>query len=144
MQRNINGAHTKKSDLVRLLRTYNVHVAALQETKLPKEPTNQGQQQRQKTPFSISGYECIRSDRINRSGGGILFLINSGIRYRRRNIEYLGRSQLNAIEICLPDKEILIVNGYDPDYSELVLQGITDAIEQITFVFVLGDFNVKS
>ena len=44
---NINGTHTKNSDLVPLLPTYDVHTAALQGTKIPKELTNQAQKQRQ-------------------------------------------------------------------------------------------------
>ena len=93
----------------------------------------------------MTGY-TIHCDRIYNPGPDISFIVIELIDnflyemtlFKINIINLTGITEL--CEICLPDKDLIIVNGYHTDVSELRLDNINDCIANNTYLFIVADF----
>ena len=85
LQWNAEGVFKKKLELVERMNKENIDIACIQETHL--NPAHR---------FQVRGYECFRSDRIERHKGGVLILVRNSI-----NAEQLICVSLIFCEIML-------------------------------------------
>ena len=82
----------KESELKKEIRRQKYEIFAIQETWL-KEKDN----------FKFKPYVVLRSDRINRQGGGVMFLVKDTIQFHKKNlILYQNRPcKVQAIQVKL-------------------------------------------
>ena len=93
LQLNINGLQKKTTELSLFLKEHNIHIAALQETKM--DPAR-------KLP-TIPNYTIIRADRTNH-GGGLSLLVHHNIPFKLMDIQpplHDQHMELQAIQILL-------------------------------------------
>ncbi|GFQ83843.1 RNA-directed DNA polymerase from mobile element jockey [Trichonephila clavata] len=137
LQCNINGLCTsatrvKLDQLLDLANRHQAHIIAIQETKL--KPTYN---------LKLREYCILRKDRLNKGGGGLIFLI------RNSNFECVElppfsdtELEVQAIKIKWNNKCLNIYNAYQPPgkrgvSSDTLILMFTDSS------FILGDFNAK-
>ena len=67
-------------------------------------------------PLNFKGYKAIRKDRLQRQGGGIMFLIREDITHQHVNLTDAQNSPIeaDAIEISLAHDRLKILNIYNP------------------------------
>ena len=134
MQWNINGLSGKSSELNDFMIKNDIHVAALQETKLSASS---------KLP-ALPGFAIVRQDR-SRHGGGLAFFIHHSIKYSilpvppgSTTTEQLG------ITIHLQTTKLELINLYIPPPSSCV-EGTATPIDHLLQPnkdrLVLGDMN---
>ena len=99
--------------------------------------------------ISVENYHCLRRDRIDKGGGGIVVYIKENWNYIRRNDLCHNQVESIWIELCIPNrKHILIGYFYRPPYetvswNSLFEKQIHKAKETDLHIMVLGDFNVN-
>jgi hypothetical protein len=132
LQFNANGIRSKAAELAYFLDQHNVHVAAIQETKLATTSEDP----------AFPGYSVLRRDR-NASGGGIAFLIKDNVTYQTVDTPTDGTMESLGIKIFFANSNVTLINVYIPPTSSCPsgyraslagLLGLQDAI-------ILGDLN---
>ena len=127
---NANGIRKSVSELKDLLRLHKIHIMLIIETKLNS-----------KTNVYVPGYNKLIKDRQNdKTGGGVLILIEVPIRYTELNID---TKNMEAVAIKLSNI-IIIVSAYQPSLVKI-------SIEELELIFKLGpkvllysDLNAKN
>jgi len=84
--------------------------------------------------FVIPGYECLRKDRPDRSGGGCATFVKAGFQYRRLELN-TDLECVMCVEVWSSNSSITVINMYNPceplvmsDFDELMGQVKTPSI----------------
>ncbi|GFW12675.1 RNA-directed DNA polymerase from mobile element jockey [Trichonephila clavipes] len=140
LQLNINGTQRKIEELTEILNVNKVHIACLQETKLNPN-----------LKLKIKGFTTLRKDRKDRAGGGLAFFVKSAdIKFREiilpPTTDYdENNTEVQAITVLLPQKEVTIINAYHPDNSDIKLDLLNTLLDTKSDTkILLGDLNAKS
>ena len=122
----------KKAELELFLRTNNIDVAAISETKLHP-----------KRIFTMPGFKVYRSDR-NQFGGGVMLLVNNNLRHDSFSLPRLSGLEVTAICLQLQyHNKLLFVSAYLPPAVTIAPTDL-DAISSLHDTAVLaGDLNCK-
>lgn len=92
--------------------------------------------------FVIPGYECIRLDRSDRSGGGGATFVKNGLQYRKVAIK--SKLECLVVEIWTSHNSISVINYYNPCQT-LVMSDFDEIMEKVRFPVVwVGDFNAHN
>ena len=92
--------------------------------------------------FVIPGYECLRLDRSDRSGGGWATFVKNGLQYRKVDVCSCG--ECLAVEVWSRHGSITVLNYYNP-CKPLVLSDFDDTMEKVRCpVIWVGDFNAHN
>lgn len=135
LQFNINGlTRASKEELEHLLQKHEIHLAALQETKLKDTAS-----------VKFANYNCIRCDR-NQFGGGLAFLVHKSLTYTEtrlpQNAQVSQYTETQAIRIH-GNHPITFINVYIPPVSSC-MTGWKASIAHLLLqddTIILGDFN---
>ena len=92
----------------------------------------------------INGYNCIRLDGTNQTRTRLAFLVKNNHRFCQRKISYSSNTQIDQIELCLPEKDVLFISIYYRVYLDIDISGIEDEIQKNTFVLILTDINLEN
>ncbi|ESO07572.1 hypothetical protein HELRODRAFT_170118 [Helobdella robusta] len=133
LQLNCNGIKNKQEEIQQHLINHNIHIAALQESKLTKGSKN---------PV-FREYAIYRKDRGIGRGGGLILLIHNSIPYSIKSLPDVPTIESQAITINASDTDINIINIYIPPQSTCPT-GFTASISKfllIPNVVLLGDVN---
>ena len=137
LQLNCNGLKNKHAEITNYMLNNNIHVAALQETKLTPQS-----KLRLNKHFILS-----RQDRLNKYGGGLAFIINRNVKYNTYKLppKSTGDETLEqyAIYFQYANTSYVIINIYIPPVSCCPPHydpNITHLL-RIKKSFILGDFN---
>ena len=135
---NVNGLRGHLDEVVLLLKSRNIHILALNETKLdplyPEDLT------------MVAGYQQIRHDRTC-NGGGVSIYIRESLKFKPRNDVPVEDLELICIEVEPPKcRSFFVVAWYRPP-SDLV--GTFDRLEKVLSfldkeekeIILLGDTN---
>ncbi|KAK7101835.1 hypothetical protein V1264_020159 [Littorina saxatilis] len=129
MHWNAESILNKKTELEHILHEKNINICCIQETHLTPQKS-----------FKVRGYQCLRSDRTDRSKGGILTLIRNNI--NACLIEtHMEDSEYQVIRIQTKTSEFHLVNFYCPNDRHLALDTIPAKASNF---IVVGDFNSHS
>ena len=115
LQININSIKKKVSELRHLLERENVHVALIQETKLTHSTP---------TP-TLKKYSCLRRDRPNSRGGGLLTYIHKDLQFvdttadcsSLLHLSTTDPMELSSIKLQHANRLLNIINIYIPPAS---------------------------
>ena len=89
--------------------------------------------------FVIPGYECLRLDRSDRSGGGCATFVKNGLQYRK--VDVCSCSKCLAVEVWSSHNSITVLNYYNP-CKTFVISDFDDIMGKIRCpVIWVGDFN---
>jgi len=92
--------------------------------------------------FVIPGFECLRLDRPDRSGGGCATFVKTGVQYRKIDIN--SDIECLAVEVWSSISPITVINYYNPCKS-LVLLDFDEIMEKVRCpVIWIGDFNAHN
>ena len=94
-------------------------------------------------PIEFKGYNIIRKDRLQRRGGGIMFLIREDINFQHVKLNEIQNSPIeaDAIEITLAHDRVRILNIYNP-VTSINIDHLDHLINQLGRKYiVVGDFN---
>ena len=138
---NIRSVINKTDTLEILLKDKSFDVFTVSETWLkPQIPDCE---------VNISGYSCVRQDRLEKIGGGTMIYVRDGVPYRHRQDLGGGVTESCVIEITRPKcKKLLIWTVYRAPNTNLedAIEKIQDRLLNIPDSFelvLLGDFNVN-
>ena len=138
---NIRSVINKTDTLEILLKDKSFDVFTVSETWLkPQIPDCE---------VNISGYSCVRQDRLEKIGGGTMIYVRDGVPYRHRQDLGGGVTESCVIEITRPKcKKLLIWTVYRAPNTNLedAIEEIQDRLLNIPDSFelvLLGDFNVN-
>ena len=129
MHWNAESVSNKKTELEHILHEKKIEVCCIQETHLQSDKS-----------FKVRGYQCFRSDRKDRSKGGILTLIRNNIRACPINT-HMEDSEYQVLKLQASNAELQLTNFYCPNNRPLSLDSISLADSN---VLVVGDFNSHS
>ena len=139
LQINLNGIKGKISELLHLMSTNNIHIAAIQETKLTE-----------KSNINVTqDYKLIRKDRGRNKGGGLAFIIHHSINFDKLATpdSLKDDPHLEELSISIPGQEntLHFRNIYIPPVSSCG-QDYTPPINNIfdnlgDTAIVVGDIN---
>ena len=129
---NANSVRTKKAELELFLRTNNIDVAAISETKLlPKHR------------FNIPGFQVYRSDR-NQFGGGVLLLVNNNLRHDSFTLPPLPGLEATAVYLQLQNHgQLLFISAYFPPTTTITPTDLDVIFSLHDTVVLAGDLNCK-
>ena len=139
LQLNINGIGNKLEELKLFLNKNDIHIAAIQETKLTEKS---------KAP-EIKNYTMLRKDRGTNKGGGLAFFIHDTVPfYKDKNPPNLSKDpHIEELTITIPGKSssLQIRNIYIPPSSSCT-QNYSPSLQYINenlsdTALILGDFN---
>ena len=130
LQWNAEGVFRKKLELAERMNKENIDIACIQETHL--NSTHR---------FQVRGYECFRSDRIERHKGGVLILVRNSINAEELRVETNQQAEINGADITHGEECIRIYNAYCPPDRDLSLEQMTIPNQNCV---VVGDFNSQS
>ncbi|GBN96074.1 hypothetical protein AVEN_204637-1 [Araneus ventricosus] len=132
LQFNINGISTCAAK-IKLAEGQDVQIIALQETKLKINST-----------LKIKGYHIYRTDRRNKSGGGLAFLIR-GINYQSIDINTRiinnTNLEIQGITVTWRGRPLNIFNMYHPPDLKSLPNEILDLFVESSIC--IGDLNAK-
>ena len=129
MHWNAEGVMNKKTELEHFLHEENINICCIQETHL-----------RSNKPFKVRGYQCFRSDRPDRSKGGVLTLIRNNINACLIDT-HMEDSEYQVLEIKTDAAHFQLINFYCPNDKPLSLDTISPEVSNF---IVVGDFNSHS
>ena len=111
-----------------MLEKHKIGISVVQETKFI---------------YDIISYNSfhLRTNKMRREWA---ILIKNNLRFCKRKISYSGNTEKDWLELCLPEKYVLFINAYHPDFLDIDIFGIADEIQKNTYVFILGDINSKN
>ena len=130
LQWNAEGVFRKKLELAERMNKENIDIACIQETHL--NSTHR---------FQVRGYECFRSDRIERHKGGVLILVRNSINAEELRVETNQQAEINGADITHGEECIRIYNAYCPPDRDLSLEQMTIPNQNCV---VVGNFNSQS
>lgn len=93
--------------------------------------------------YDIIGYNLFHLG-TNQMRRQLAILIKNNLRFCKRKISCSGNTEIDWLELCLPEKYVLFINVYHPDFSDNYIFGIADEIQKNTYVFILGELNSKN
>jgi ribonuclease HI len=129
LQWNSRSAVSNRSEIIQLIKTYDVQIAAISETWFP--PLSH---------FEIPGFTCLRDDRWDGKGGAAMF-IQRGIPFAQINILPNPSMQIVAAVIY----NVTFVSTYIPPRSPFDITCWNGMVAQFTkSFFILGDCNAHS
>ena len=82
--------------------------------------------------FVIPGYECLRLDRSDRSGGGCATFVKNGLQYRKADVV---SSECLAVEVWSRRNSVTVLNYYNP-CKTLVMSDFDDIMGKIRWTAV--------
>ena len=129
MHWNTEGVLNKQTDLQHVLHENNITICCIQETHL--QP---------KKSFKVRGYQCFRSDIIDRSKGRILTLVRNNID-AIQTATHMDDTEFQVLNLKKKDFHMKLVNLYSPNDKALSLNALP-AVEDN--YLVVGDFNSHS
>ena len=91
LQWNANGIGSKQTELSIFLKTHNVKVAAIQESKLTAKS---------RSP-NIQNYTLVRQDRRLGPGGGLLFFIHNSVSFTRKPLSTMLKNDPHLEELTI-------------------------------------------
>ena len=139
LQININGLYGKLTELLDLLNDKNIHICAIQESKLTSKS------KAMKTPH----YTMVRKDRGKNKGGGLVFLVHESIPFQLiptpANLQNDQHTEELSISLPGNTNNFNIKNIYIPPVSSCTA-GYTPPLEKILSTsddstIIVGDFN---
>ena len=139
LQININGLYGKLTELLDLLNDKNIHICAIQESKLTSKS------KAMKTPH----YTMVRKDRGKNKGGGLVFLVHELIPFQLiptpANLQNDQHTEELSISLPGNTNNFNIKNIYIPPVSSCTA-GYTPPLENILSTsddstIIVGDFN---
>ena len=119
----------KKTELEHILHEENINMYCIQEKYFLSNKF-----------FKLRGYQCFRSDRTDRSKGGVLTLVRYNINACLIDT-HMEDSEYQVLEIKADAADIQLVNLYCPDYKPLSLDTISTEVSNF---IIAGDFNSHS
>ena len=130
MHWNAEGVMNKKTELEHILHEKNINICCIQETHLKSGKA-----------FKIRGYQSrFRSDRADRTKGGILTLVRNNIDACETAV-HMENAEYQMIRAKLNDTELHILNFYCPNDRSLSLDTIN--VPNSSFL-AIGDYNSHS
>ena len=129
MHWNAESVMNKKTELEHILHEENINICCIQETHLQSNKY-----------FKVRGYQCFRSDRTDRSKGGVLTLVRNNINACLIDT-HMEDSEYQVMEIKTDDVNIQLVNFYCPNDKPLSLDTISTEVSNF---IIVGDFNSHS
>ena len=129
MHWNAESIKNKKTELEHILHEENINICCIQETHLQSNKY-----------FKVRGYQCIRSDRTDRSKGGVLTLVRNIINACLIDT-HMEDSEYQVMDIKADDVDIQLVNFYCPNDKPLSLDTISTEVSNF---IIVGDFNSHS
>ena len=129
MHWNAESVMNKKTELEHILHEENINICCIQETHLQSNKY-----------FKVRGYQCFRSDRRDRSKGGVLTLVRSNINACLIDT-HMEDSEYQVMEIKTDNVDIQLVNFYCPNDKPLSLDTISTEVSNF---IIVGDFNSHS
>ncbi|CAG2101114.1 unnamed protein product, partial [Medioppia subpectinata] len=141
LQLNINGIRNKLSELIDFISSHNIHIIALQESKLTARIT---------TP-KIPNYSPIRQDRPNsRGGGGLLVYVHNSIPYSTQtsipNLSIPLPAQQQTIHFYINNKQYTLINLYVPPPPQPPYTYCPDfsSLSTTNNLIIVGDLNAHN
>ena len=138
LQQNCNGLRGKIDEILHYMNEKNVSIAALQETKLPKN-----------SKLSTPGWACVRTDRPKGKGGGIALLVKKNVNFTVVTLPTAPNDdtiEQQAIAVKLGNKDLTIVNCYIPPQSSCTTR-YKASLQHLTILqstLLLGDINAHN
>jgi len=137
---NINSFRSKFTEVDYIVRTHNIQILAIAETKLDNSDNS--------NLFNIKGYSMIRADKRKNSGGLIMYISNN-IPHRQINyIHTIPNIELLCSEIILDNNDTWLVCALykNPTVTnidfESFFNGFCDNfIEKYSNIIIMGDLN---
>ena len=129
MHWNAESVMNKKTELEHILHEENINICCIQETHLQSNKY-----------FKVRGYQCFRSDRTDRSKGGVLTLVRNNINACLIDT-HMEDSEYQVMEIKADAADIQLVNYYCPNDKLLSLDTISTEVSNF---IIVGDFNSHS
>jgi len=129
MHWNAESVTNKKTELEHILHERNIQICCIQETHLQSDKS-----------FKVRGYQCFRSDRTDRSKGGVLTLVRNNIQACLIST-HMEDSEYQVLKLQASNAELKLVNFYCPNNKPLSLDSIS---MEDTNMLVVGDFNSHS
>ncbi|BFZ07875.1 hypothetical protein BsWGS_10914 [Bradybaena similaris] len=124
-----HAGYSKKTELENFLYAKKISVCCIQETHLKPEK-----------PFTIRGYQCFRSDRIDRRNWGVLTLVKNSIpAYVEKS--HSGGAEFQQLQLKVNNMELKLLNYYYPNDRSLSLSSLQ--VPSTNYIAV-GDFNGHS
>ena len=129
---NVNGAKSRKPELIHHLTTHKTDVLLLQETRLKNRDT-----------FKLPNYAIYRQDRPEGRGGGVAIAVKRTIKHTP--IINTTTSRLEHVTIIIPTgkTKIAITSVYNPPTNRIDTQEIRNILEQESRAILAGDLNSK-
>ena len=118
MHWNAESVMNKKTELEHILHE-NINICYIQETHLQSNKY-----------FKVRGYQCFRSDRTDRSKGGVLTLVKNNINACLIDT-YMKDSEYRVLEIKADAAHIKLVNFYCPNDKPLSLNTINKEVSNL-------------
>ena len=138
MQFNCNGLRNQIADITNYMYNNKIRIAALQETKLPRE-----------CPITSSGNYIARKDRERDNGGGLAFVLERNFKCKVTNTPAPPNPdniiEVMSISIKTEETEIEIANVYIPPVNSIGKHyhpSITHLLQRENRI-ILGDFNAN-
>ena len=129
MHWNAESVLNKKTELEHTLQEKNIQICCIQETHLQSHKS-----------FKVRGYQCFRSDRTDRSKGGVLTLVRNNIHACLVDT-HMKDSEYQVLRIQAGTAALQLVNFYCPNDRPLSLDSISMADSNL---LIVGDFNSHS
>ena len=135
--------YLKKDEINWLVTSSKIDIACLSETWLSETVSND--------EINITGYNCVRKDRIGKSGGGVAIFIKQHIPFKQRH-DIITNDSLEMVWIELlrkqKTKNTLISCTYRPPNADVdYMNNITDTIEKAASenkdMVLMGDLNIN-
>ena len=131
---NANGVKKQKNLLQTFMTRYNVDIACITETHFAPGET-----------FSISGYNCYRSDRNSRTAaGGVAILTRKNLKHHESAVQTTSIETV-AISIELVNiKQLKIICGYRQPNKKLQEEDVRNMFTDNGPSILVGDLNCKN
>ena len=129
MHWNAESVFNKKTELEHILHEENVNICCIQETHLQSNKY-----------FKVRDYRCFRSDRTDRSKGGVLTLVRNNINACLIDT-HMEDSEYQVLEIKADAADIQLVTFYCPNDKPLCLDTISTEVSNF---IIVDDFNSHS
>ena len=120
----------KKAALAERLKQEDIDIACIQETHL-----------KENLRLNIRGYQVFRTDRKERTKGGIAILIKNSLPFQELSVDTENQAEIQGVKVTVGNEVLTVYNEYCPVDKKLSLDKIDVKGNNC---MIVGDFNSHS